>query len=168
MPTRPRSPRVIRTRSPTITASSRAATTSTTACASTRSSFPDELSYHRGGRAVRQRILGLGERHPLTAELCANIRAVAAGGVYLEQKYFSAICQSVSRSNPKNAPTLTERDKTVLRFIFQGMSNRNIAAQLGISESGAKSSLRQLFDKLGVRTRAQLVRVALEQYRDQL
>ena len=56
----------------------------------------------------------------------------------------------------------------MLRFIFQGMSNRNIAAQLGISESGAKSSLRQLFDKLGVRTRAQLVRVALEQYRDQL
>jgi hypothetical protein len=31
-----------------------------------------------------------------------------------------------------------------------------------------KSSLRQLFDKLGVRTRAQLVRIALEQYRDQL
>ena len=49
-------------------------------------------------------------------------------------------------------PVLTERDKLVLRFIFQGLTNRDIAGRLRISESGAKSALRQLFDKLGVRT----------------
>ena len=41
-------------------------------------------------------------------------------------------------------------------------------ARLGISESAVKASLRLLFDKLGTRTRAQLVKQALEQYRDQL
>jgi len=52
--------------------------------------------------------------------------------------------------------------------VFQGLTNRDIGEQLEISESGAKSALRQLFDKLGVRTRAQLVKIALEKYGDQL
>ena len=56
----------------------------------------------------------------------------------------------------------------MLRFIFQGLTNKDISARLEISEGAVKASLRQLFDKLGVRTRAQLVKVALEQYRDQL
>jgi DNA-binding NarL/FixJ family response regulator len=37
-----------------------------------------------------------------------------------------------------------------------------------LSEGAVKACLRQLFQKLGVHTRAQLVKVALEQYRDQL
>jgi DNA-binding NarL/FixJ family response regulator len=56
----------------------------------------------------------------------------------------------------------------VLRYIFQGLTNKDIALRLQISESAVKSSLRILFDKLAVRTRAQLVKIALEQYRDQL
>jgi two-component system nitrate/nitrite response regulator NarL len=48
------------------------------------------------------------------------------------------------------------------------MTNREIAAQVEVSEGAVKASLRQLFAKLGVRTRAQLVKVALERYRDQL
>jgi two-component system nitrate/nitrite response regulator NarL len=48
------------------------------------------------------------------------------------------------------------------------LTNKDIGARLEISESAVKSSLRQLFEKLGVRTRAQLVKVALERYRDQL
>jgi DNA-binding NarL/FixJ family response regulator len=63
---------------------------------------------------------------------------------------------------------LTERDKTVLRLIFQGLANKEIGARLQLKEGAVKGSLRQLFNKLRVRTRAQLVKVALEQYRDQL
>jgi two-component system, NarL family, nitrate/nitrite response regulator NarL len=37
-----------------------------------------------------------------------------------------------------------------------------------VSESSVKATLQQLFEKTGVRTRSQLVRVALEQYKDQL
>jgi two-component system, NarL family, nitrate/nitrite response regulator NarL len=51
---------------------------------------------------------------------------------------------------------------------FVKVHESTIGAQLQISESASKSSLRQLFEKLGVRTRSQLVRVALEQHRDEL
>jgi two-component system, NarL family, nitrate/nitrite response regulator NarL len=56
----------------------------------------------------------------------------------------------------------------VLRFVLEGLSNKVIAAHLGISESYVKALLQSLFRKTGVRTRGQLVRVALEQYQSQL
>jgi two-component system nitrate/nitrite response regulator NarL len=117
---------------------------------------------------VQAGVAGILHKHHSTDELCKTIRQVAAGEVYLEQEYFTSIYRSVGRTTAQNRPLLTERDKVVLRFIFQGLSNRDISMRLKISESGVKSSLRQLFDKLGVRTRAQLVKIALEQYRDQL
>jgi two-component system nitrate/nitrite response regulator NarL len=117
---------------------------------------------------VQAGVAGILHKHHSTGELCNAIRQVAAGDVYLEREYFTSLYRSVDRTKASARALLTERDKVVLRFIFQGLSNRDIAVHLKISESGVKSSLRQLFDKLGVRTRAQLVKIALEQYRDQL
>ena len=117
---------------------------------------------------VQAGVAGILHKHHSAGELCDTIRHVATGEVYLEPEYFTPLYRSVDRTKPQKRRLLTERDKVVLRFIFQGLSNRDIAARLKISESGVKSSLRQLFDKLGVRTRAQLVKIALEQYRDQL
>jgi len=117
---------------------------------------------------VQAGVAGILHKHHSTEELCNTIRQVAAGEVYLEPEYFTSLYRSVDRTKTPNRPVLTERDKVVLRYIFQGLSNRDISGRLNISESGVKSSLRQLFDKLGVRTRAQLVKIALEQYRDQL
>lgn len=117
---------------------------------------------------VQAGVAGILHKHHSIEELCTTIRQVASGEVYLEKEYFTALYRAVDRTRTPSRPVLTERDKIVLRFIFQGLSNRDIAVRLKISESGVKSSLRQLFDKLGVRTRAQLVKIALEQYRDQL
>ena len=63
---------------------------------------------------------------------------------------------------------LTEREGDVLRFLVQGLTNKEIGARMGVSESTVKNALQQVFLKTNVRTRAQLVRVALEQYRDLL
>ena len=63
---------------------------------------------------------------------------------------------------------LGARELEVLRLLVQGLANKEIAAWMKISESAVKNTLQQLFAKTGVRTRAQLVRVALEQYRDAL
>ena len=60
---------------------------------------------------------------------------------------------------------LTTREIEVLRFLVQGMANKEIAARMEMSESTVKNTLQQLFAKTNVRTRAQLVRVALEHYR---
>jgi len=64
--------------------------------------------------------------------------------------------------------SLTGREAEVLRFLVQGLANKEIAAKMDISESTVKNTFQQLFAKIGVRTRSQLVRAALERYRDQL
>jgi PAS domain S-box-containing protein len=62
--------------------------------------------------------------------------------------------------------SLNGRETDVLRLLVQGMANKEIAARMEISESAVKNAIQQLFGKTGVRTRSQLVRVALEQYRN--
>jgi len=56
---------------------------------------------------------------------------------------------------------LTTRQQRVLRGIVDGLTNKQIAEQVGASEPAVKATLQQLFRKTHVRTRAQLVRVAL-------
>lgn len=63
---------------------------------------------------------------------------------------------------------LSDREMEVLRSLVQGLANKEIASRMEVSESTIKNTLQQLFAKTNVRTRAQLVRVALEQYRDVL
>jgi PAS domain S-box-containing protein len=65
-------------------------------------------------------------------------------------------------------PQLNTREAEVLRFLVQGFTNKEIAARMTVSESTVKNTFQQLFIKTSVRTRSQLVRVALEQYRDLL
>jgi DNA-binding NarL/FixJ family response regulator len=57
---------------------------------------------------------------------------------------------------------LTEREEHVLRGIVEGLTNKEIAVHVGVSESAVKATLQQLFRKMRVRTRAQLVRIAIE------
>lgn len=68
---------------------------------------------------------------------------------------------------PERAP-LNEREAEALRLLVQGLSNKEIAVRMDVSESTVKNTLQHLFAKSGVRTRSQLVRVALESYRDLL
>jgi len=126
------------------------------------------ISGQQAVQLVQAGVAGILHKHRSTEALCDAIRQVAAGEVCMEKDYLGSLFKSVDQTRPQTQPRLTERDKTVLRFIFHGLTNKDIAAQLEISEGAVKASLRQLFDKLGVRTRAQLVKVALEQYKEQL
>lgn len=65
-------------------------------------------------------------------------------------------------------PSLNPREVEVLKLVVQGLGNKEIAFRMEISESAVKNCLQQLFGKTDVRTRSQLVRVALERYRDLL
>jgi two-component system sensor kinase FixL len=71
-------------------------------------------------------------------------------------------------ANGQDQATLSARELDVLRLLVQGLTNKEIAARMVISESAVKNCFQQLFRKNAVRTRSQLVRVALEQYRNQL
>jgi len=70
--------------------------------------------------------------------------------------------------NHKERPALNHREIDALRLVVQGLANKEIASRMEISESAVKNTLQQLFAKTEVRTRGQLVRVALERYRDML
>lgn len=71
-------------------------------------------------------------------------------------------------SETRELTTLNSRETDVLRLLVQGLANKEIAGRMEISESSVKNTIQQLFAKTGVRTRSQLVRVALEQYRSAL
>jgi len=75
---------------------------------------------------------------------------------------------SAAMSDDAERISLNGRELEVLRLLVQGFANKQIAAKLEISESAVKNTLQQLFTKSGVRTRSQLVRVALEHYRNLL
>jgi len=126
------------------------------------------ISGQEAVQLVQAGVTGILHKHHSTSTLRQTIRQAASGEVCLEKDYLTALFRSVDRTRAQSRPRLTDRDKTVLRFIFQGLTNKEIGSRLEISEGAVKASLRQLFGKLGARTRAQLVKVALEQYRDQL
>jgi PAS domain S-box-containing protein len=65
-------------------------------------------------------------------------------------------------------PTFSSRQVEVLRLVFEGLTNNQIASQLGVTSSAVRNTLQQLFTKTGVKNRSQMVRVALERYGDLL
>lgn len=95
------------------------------------------------------------------------ILAVVNGETWIDPKYLTAPSEGGPPELARRA-RFTERDRIVLRGVFEGLANKEIAERLHVSESAIKASLQQLFSKTGVRTRSQLVRVALEQYRREL
>jgi two-component system nitrate/nitrite response regulator NarL len=114
-------------------------------------------------------VAGIIHKHHSTQVLCDAIRKVTTeGGSWLEEEYLTPLLRSVDRVRTPARRELSERDRAVLRFILEGLTNREMGEHLHISEGAVKASLRLLFQNLGVRTRAQLVKVALEQYKDQL
>lgn len=113
---------------------------------------------------IRLGVSGIFHKQRATSELRRSIQEVYEGRVLIDQRYLQKLVQSAEAPPAR----FTERDWTILRFVVEGLANKEIAKELGISESAVKASLQQLFAKTGVRTRSQLVRVALEEYRDQM
>jgi PAS domain S-box-containing protein len=73
-----------------------------------------------------------------------------------------------ARSEVAERPSLNDRQAAVLRLLFAGLPNRAIGSRLEMTPSAVKNTLQQLFWKAEVNNRSQLVRVALERYRDLL
>jgi DNA-binding NarL/FixJ family response regulator len=120
---------------------------------------------------IRRGISGIVLKHSSPTELSEGIREALAGKVWFEQGYLKRVLEKTAAPNPISptaTKTFTERERQVLSFIFEGLANKEIAERMELSESSVKATLQQLFDKTGVRTRSQLVRIALEEYKDQL
>jgi two-component system, NarL family, nitrate/nitrite response regulator NarL len=118
-------------------------------------------------RLLRQGVAGIFSKDNSLDALAEGIRRIHGGGICLDRRYRN-LSASEPAEQPGAGPRFNERQRKVLRFVLEGMSNKVIAAQLRISESYVKALIQSLFKKTGVRTRGQLVRVTLEHYQDQL
>jgi len=117
-------------------------------------------------QALRMRVSGIFPKHSSPDQLVHAIRKVMAGETWLDQSSVQALVDAATRlERPGSRRSLTERENQVLQGVFEGLSNKEIGARLGVSESSVKAALQQLFRKTGVRTRSQLVRIALEEHR---
>jgi len=115
-------------------------------------------------QAVGLGVGGIFLKHSSPALLSQAIRKVMAGELWLDQTSIQALVEaSKRRETPEPRKPFTERENQVLQGVFEGLSNKEIGARLDISESSVKAALQQLFQKTGVRTRSQLVRIALEE-----
>ena len=86
--------------------------------------------------------------------LVACIRDVLAGKTYLAPTAAAKLAERVTQVQ------LTPRELSALRLMANGQSNKEIATSLDISERTVKTHLAHLFDKLGVTSRTEAVRVA--------
>jgi len=103
--------------------------------------------------------------------LLQAIRVVGKGGNWVDQGILQRLAdQSIDRypllEDHKSGPALEDRERNVLRGIVDGLTNRKIGLNMGLSESCIKNVVQHLFSKAGVNTRGQLVRVALEGWLD--
>lgn len=101
------------------------------------------------------------------SRLIERIREIVKGTGHMDATSVRAVLTHMAAADHSHKP-LTPRECQVLRAVCEGLGNKEIAERLKVSENTVKSFLQQLFDKTGVRTRAQLVAAAIEQYWDQL
>jgi DNA-binding NarL/FixJ family response regulator len=99
-------------------------------------------------------------------ELIRAIRAVAAGGIYLDPNLSARLAGGLVRKESVRAAlqtdALSDREAEVVRLIARGRSNKEIADQLGISAKTVETYKARSLEKLGLRTRADLVRYAIQ------
>jgi DNA-binding NarL/FixJ family response regulator len=113
--------------------------------------------------ALKMGASGIVLKHNSLGILANAIRLVARGEMWVDQKVIQQMADRFPQGNQPHLPrTLTRREDQVLRGVFEGLANKEIAAKLHVSETSVKATLQQLFHKTGVRTRSQLVRIAIE------
>ena len=92
------------------------------------------------------------------ADVFSAVRIVAAGGSLLAPLATSAVLRRVrGEAPPVTGPSLTPRERTVLEHLAHGLGNKQIAAQLGISDRTVKFHVSAVFAKLGAANRTDAV-----------
>ena len=107
-------------------------------------------------------ISGIFLKHSSPATLLEAIRTVANGGEWMDPKIAQYGAPAARPELHAGKDRLTPREQQVLRSVFEGLTNKEIAHRIGASQSSVKATLQNLFEKTGVRTRGQLVRIAIE------
>jgi DNA-binding NarL/FixJ family response regulator len=132
-----------------------------------RQEFPQvaalALTVHEDSAYVHQ-LLQAGARgfilkRSAAEELIHAIRSVLAGGIYIDP-VMAAKVLSVPKTNAASSEALSEREIAVVKLVAKGYSNKEVSAQLSLSVKTIETYRARAAEKLGLRTRAALVRYA--------
>ena len=94
--------------------------------------------------------------------LCRCIRCVSSGQIWANSEQLGVVLDAFAEHPPlrlvnvEGAQLLTRREEDVVRLVEEGMTNRQIAEELQLSEHTIRNNLFRIFDKLGVSTRVEL------------
>ena len=100
-------------------------------------------------------------------ELCKCIRCVQEGQVWINSQQLRCVLDALTQVpalrvlNANGDHLLTGREEQVVALVSDGLSNREVARELNLSEHTVKKYLFRIFDKLGISTRVELVLYAL-------
>lgn len=103
-------------------------------------------------------------------ELIRAVRAVAAGGLYVDPQFMGLLVSGILRGSKEPfrgevaGEELSERETEVARLVARGYSNKEIGTQLVISTKTVDTYRARAMEKLGLRSRADLVGYALERH----
>ena len=100
-------------------------------------------------------------------QLVSAIRLAAEGGAMFSPSVTRTLIEEFAKRSQDSPPPpaldeLTERETEVLRLLARGLSNRELADQLVLSEHTAKTHVARILTKLGLRDRTQAVILAYE------
>ena len=116
-------------------------------------------------RAVKELNAGIFLKTEPTVELMLAIQRTAQGERWISSRASAAMLVSGEMVTPperQGGGKLNAREARVLRGVLEGQSNKEIGAELEMTESAVKAVLQKLFEWAGVRSRSQLVRYAIE------
>jgi DNA-binding NarL/FixJ family response regulator len=101
--------------------------------------------------------------------LCKSVDALAQGQIWANATELRYVLEEFTRVpkqrrvDPAVESLMTKRETDVVRLAVEGLSNREIARELGLTEHTVKNYLFRIFDKLGVSNRVELVLSCLRQ-----
>jgi DNA-binding NarL/FixJ family response regulator len=125
----------------------------------------DDLDGEAGARALRAGARAVLPRHASPEEIRAAVRAAAAGLASVPAALAGALIDGASPGARAPADTgddtLTPREREILTLLAEGLVNKEIAVQLGISEHTVKTHLAAIYEKLEASNRAEAVATGL-------
>ncbi len=116
-------------------------------------------------RFLKANVSGYILKRAVGGELITAIRAVAKGESYLHSSIAAKVIdgyigKTVEVSDPYES--LTDREKQVLKLIAEGNTHKEIAEVLGISAKTAIAHHTNICDKLGIRSKAEIIKFAIQ------
>ena len=119
--------------------------------------------------ALQLGVRGIVLKHSALQVLLKSIRCVSEGQYWVGQEGVSDLIHALRRMKPSGNVSrpgrhfgLSSREMQVIALIVAGYTNKDLARELGISENTAKHHLTNIFDKLGVSNRLELVLYAVD------